>query len=763
MGGTSITRYLPDNEYQAAISANAPTALNPFATIADITGAAQNLQQVLSVGSGATITTNFTVYVFDNTIEFASDNQTSGDVATLLLDSKNPTGAGLLWSDGATGNERFLLINSSSMSIYDDFLKGLVYDADYSAAGVLDDRWIPDYAAVKAYADSVGGIYGGSDFLSVSTTVSLTDGVAANYDLTFATLTEAALVHYDSTNNRVGWGIAVPGHSLHFALGNAYFQNGSVAIGTTVPDSAHKFRVSTDNADGNNYTGARIDLSHDSATGVFQGLQIRSTTTLVGATSTLYGVNSNITGSATAGVHTVIAGRFKAAKTQAGTSTVTNYALQLEDGSEGTVGHVWASDTVTGHGHWVDVNTLVSGGGNTIYTADDTIGSGREATITDTLTFKGGDLILQGASLATEFFFDYSANATVLGNGTADAAYTLKTYGGVNLDDGLAAFDKTPVSNRNISITTQGLATNGTGLYVSNAQTLTGDITVGHFIASGATTTNTALSLRAINGGVNNALSIIAGDISVRQNTTKVLFGITGFLANARFSLINEGTFTTGFDVYSNKTGDNTGYSARGSSASSVGGNQFGFKANNGTGAANNTYAFHGTISAGGATANTANVYGYYLDWNGPGATRTATGLQKGLYFDMRLTAAATETISGDIFGTDILLGTGQAADSIGNVTGHKIRFLDTASSTITKAVGLELDFTSSLATTKYGIILTGSANSGFGVAAPASMVTVDGDVETIAAGEGLIVLDSTNGNRYRIYMDNGTLSSQLA
>ena len=419
MGGTSITRYLPDNEYQAAISANAPTALNPFATIADISGISQNLQQVLSVGSGATITTNFTVYVFDNTIEFASDNQTSGDVATLLLDSKNPTGAGLLWSDGATGNERFLLINSSSMSIYDDFLKGLVYDADYSAAGVLDDRWIPDYAAVKAYADSVGGIYGGSDFLSVSTTVSLTDGVAANYDLTFATLTEAALVHYDSTNNRVGWGIAVPGHSLHFALGNAYFQNGSVAIGTTVPDSAHKFRVSTDNADGNNYTGARIDLSHDSATGVFQGLQIRSTTTLVGATSTLYGVNSNITGSATAGVHTVIAGRFKAAKTQAGTSTVTNYALQLEDGSEGTVGHVWASDTVTGHGHWIDVNTLISGG-NGMFDASNNASSwavtdatlGGNTTITmgvasflfsgNQTTFKGIDDLIGNSSLVTK-------------------------------------------------------------------------------------------------------------------------------------------------------------------------------------------------------------------------------------------------------------------------------------------------------------------------------------------------------------------------
>ena len=31
-----ILRLLPNNEYQAAVNANAPTALNPFATIADL-------------------------------------------------------------------------------------------------------------------------------------------------------------------------------------------------------------------------------------------------------------------------------------------------------------------------------------------------------------------------------------------------------------------------------------------------------------------------------------------------------------------------------------------------------------------------------------------------------------------------------------------------------------------------------------------------------------------------------------------------------
>ena len=50
------------------------------------------------------------------------------------------------------------------------------------------------------------------------------------------------------------------------------------------------------------------------------------------------------------------------------------------------------------------------------------------------------------------------------------------------------------------------------------------------------------------------------------------------------------------------------------------------------------------------------------------------------------------------------------------------------------------------------------------GAATGASKLTVaTGDVETVVAGNGLIVLDASNGTRYRIYMDGGVLSSQLA
>tara|TARA_R110000737_G_scaffold108_1_gene672 strand:+ start:9 stop:1925 length:1917 start_codon:yes stop_codon:yes gene_type:complete len=48
----------------------------------------------------------------------------------------------------------------------------------------------------------------------------------------------------------------------------------------------------------------------------------------------------------------------------------------------------------------VDIDTSAIGGGDSIYTADDTIGAGRVATLTDTLTFKDGTVNVQGIGTA---------------------------------------------------------------------------------------------------------------------------------------------------------------------------------------------------------------------------------------------------------------------------------------------------------------------------------------------------------------------------
>ena len=150
------------------------------------------------------------------------------------------------------------------------------------------------------------------------------------------------------------------------------------------------------------------------------------------------------------------------------------------------------------------------------------------------------------------------------------------------------------------------------------------------------------------------------------------------------------------------------------------------------------------------------------MEWEWNKWASTLNGTHRAFYADMR-SPYASDTITGDVYGIDLYLGAGVVTTiHSGNIIGQRIKSFDAVGSTTTKTVGLEIDLAGSLSTTIYGMTVLGG-NSGFGVLAPASMVTVSGDVETVVAGDGLIVLDASNGTRYRIYMDGGVLSSQLA
>jgi len=70
--GTRIKRYLPNNEYQAAISAAAPTAMNPFATMADL--AAGGIYGGSGALGGTTVVT-----VGTNTLDFLAPNASLAD------------------------------------------------------------------------------------------------------------------------------------------------------------------------------------------------------------------------------------------------------------------------------------------------------------------------------------------------------------------------------------------------------------------------------------------------------------------------------------------------------------------------------------------------------------------------------------------------------------------------------------------------------------------------------------------------------------
>lgn len=92
-----------------------------------------------------------------------------------------------------------------------------------------------------------------------------------------------------------------------------------------------------------------------------------------------------------------------------------NGAVKIVDGTQ-QAGYVLTSDA-SGNASW---QAAGGGGGNTLYTADDTVGAGRVATLTDSLTFTGGDFVIRGASGTTNLFFADESAESVAVNGFTD-------------------------------------------------------------------------------------------------------------------------------------------------------------------------------------------------------------------------------------------------------------------------------------------------------------------------------------------------------
>lgn len=73
----------------------------------------------------------------------------------------------------------------------------------------------------------------------------------------------------------------------------------------------------------------------------------------------------------------------------------------------------------------------LGGGGSNLYTANGTIGTGRVATITDTLTFTAGDFKIEGLTDPDLFFLEESSNS--IGIGTASPSNKLNVVGGIDV------------------------------------------------------------------------------------------------------------------------------------------------------------------------------------------------------------------------------------------------------------------------------------------------------------------------------------------
>ena len=222
MSASKISRFLPNNEYLAAVNASAPTAVNPFATIADIPAiTTPTLQSVLTAGSTYTGSATININTTDGIDMFAGD-------AGLLLSASGYFV--LAYGSGTTaGISMGPALGIDGVQVRDETASsGMYYLAPYSAQGIIlhGDRWIPDAGWVNsqiALVSDLNGIYTGSG------TTALNTEVTVGNDLVFigATDTNVQSVRFQNASNT---------HSFIIQNGGNVYNTGklfSAQIGTT--------------------------------------------------------------------------------------------------------------------------------------------------------------------------------------------------------------------------------------------------------------------------------------------------------------------------------------------------------------------------------------------------------------------------------------------------------------------------------------------------------------------------------------------------
>lgn len=121
-------------------------------TAAIITSVSSQLR--FDMDDGANFSTRFSIG--QDYMEVSAYNSTGFTGNRDFFSLFRGTSAKMGWVTGVT--VRQIETGSTNIQITDSVSsKGMVYAGNYATAGTADDRWIPDYGAVKAYADSVGG------------------------------------------------------------------------------------------------------------------------------------------------------------------------------------------------------------------------------------------------------------------------------------------------------------------------------------------------------------------------------------------------------------------------------------------------------------------------------------------------------------------------------------------------------------------------------------------------------------------------------
>lgn len=213
-------------------------------------GGSQDFQSVLTTGSELTSDVSIvpdadligpSVGYGTNILRFKSFDLWAGTGRFQMTENGLPTDEVFL---GHTVQARFLggqsilTIGLNGHTFEDaDFNKGFVYNANYSVNGKPDPRWIPDWGAVKSYADSAASAVGGG--LTVGTTA-IASGTTTRvlYD-NAGTLGEYVISGVGNVAMTTSPTIATPSITTGYTIG------GTAATGTFTRGNGTNFVAST--------------------------------------------------------------------------------------------------------------------------------------------------------------------------------------------------------------------------------------------------------------------------------------------------------------------------------------------------------------------------------------------------------------------------------------------------------------------------------------------------------------------------------------
>ena len=762
MGATTdIKRFLPNNEYQAAVNANAPTALNPFATVADVTAGNTNFANAdliltddrLHEGDGFGIEfTDFGVVEWD-VQEFSIttglfDVQSQGEIllqtnagdnirlvtdltsALVIPTSINPTANVLSPIEGmlkgnTTSKELEYYDGTSWVSLVGAATPTLqqVMDTGSTATGIATDVDIVTTAAGITFNAVYAGIANSNITVNdLGILIGMNDTAGGGGDQLIWMGGDTYTVGIEVTDSAASTGFfyiadysnnGIANHSNRwipdYGAVKAYTD---LVVGAYLPLAGGTMTGAITLTSGeamNVVDNAYINLS----TNKLSGLQYQSSGNEVVLYNNNTGGNVALDGGQTGLIKFEHDGTPDMEFSDGALAINKTYSLTFGLAVDSFYGNLVSSTITTSDKTWTlpdqsGTIALLSDitGGNTLYTADDTIGINRVATLTNSITFKGAtdtavvNFVIRNLSATHQL--QYRNNGTLTNTGVTEAGQFLAN-GAIS---GYGVF---------------GFKGNSTNIGRFLPQNLSGYINYSTLVD------NPAQTMADKTGAVKVLLSTGGNNGSYFMNN--VGFGTTNPLgAKIR---------TTGGDVVFEGLTDLNLFTADYSAdrviiGASTGLGKFHVKGGDSYFSTDATHHALKVQATGGrhilTSTNVAN---------------TTTWLQ--LANDLTSFINLPSTIGLHI-GSTAGVGVTAKLTSKG--------FTATAAAAFQNAGG-----------TSTSVIEDANGRTGIGItgAGVTSKLTVAGDVETTGAGEGVIVLDDTNGTRYRIYMSNGVLTTQLA